>query len=81
MASRDEILRELKLAPWRLRAGTPASAAAPGVAAIADPAKRLVSVEDPVARRARIAELDWTTFDADVAACTACPRAVATARA
>ena len=73
MASRDEILRELKLAPWRLRAGTPASAAAPGVAAIAEPAKRLVSVEDPAARRARIAALDWTTFDADVAACTACP--------
>ena len=70
MASRDEILRELNLAPWRLRAGTPASAAAPGVAAIA---KRLVSVEDPAARRARIAALDWTTFDADVAACTACP--------
>ena len=73
MASRDEILRELKLAPWRLRAGIPASAAAPDVATITVPPVRLVSVEDPAARRARIAALDWTTFDADVAACTACP--------
>jgi DNA polymerase len=79
VASRDEILRELKLAPWRLRTGAPAGVdtrtpdARPAAPVLAEPRTRLVSVEDPAARRARIAALDWTTFDADVAACTACP--------
>jgi len=59
MATRDEILRELKLAPeWRLRGDAARSEAVPP--------------EDAAARRARIAALDWEAFDADVAACTAC---------
>ncbi|HET9338324.1 MAG TPA: uracil-DNA glycosylase [Casimicrobiaceae bacterium] len=78
MASREELLRELGLSSWRLRAGAPEEPARDdeariAVATIAGPSARLVSVEDPAARRARIAALDWTTFDADVAACTACP--------
>jgi DNA polymerase len=78
MASRDELLRELGLSSWRLRAGGSAEPARAdegrlAVATIVESAARLVSVEDPAARRARIAALDWTTFDADVAACTACP--------
>jgi DNA polymerase len=78
MASREELLRELGLSSWRLRAGAPEEPARDdesriAVATISGPSARLVSVEDPAARRARIAALDWTTFDADVAACTACP--------
>ena len=79
MASRDEILRELGLAAWRLRGSAPDEGATPaqdggeGARLGEPPPARLVSVEDPAARRARIAALDWTTFDADVAACTACP--------
>lgn len=59
MATRDEILRELKLVPeWRLRGDAARSEAVPP--------------DDAAARRARIAALDWEAFDADVAACTAC---------
>ncbi|CAG0995271.1 Type-4 uracil-DNA glycosylase [Burkholderiales bacterium] len=85
MATRDEILHELKLAPeWRLRdrarrgAGTDAGDDAradlpePAPGRVAPSPPRIVSVEDPAARRARIAALDWEQFDADVAACTAC---------
>lgn len=70
MATRAEILRELKLAPeWRRRErpGSDDSSAAASA-----PSRTIVSAEDPGARRARIAALDWERFDADVAACTAC---------
>jgi DNA polymerase len=75
MATRDEILRELGLAPaWRRRASAPNDA---GVdLALAEPPapalRTIVSVEDPAARRARIAALDWDALEADIAACTAC---------
>jgi len=84
MATRDEILRELKLAPeWRLRGGgspgqdshpvsAPGEAGEPAAAPEGPGSLRIVSAEDPAARRARIAGLDWDAFDADVAACTAC---------
>jgi DNA polymerase len=69
VATRDDILRELKLAPeWRLRAATAANEA-PAPAPVST---RIVSVEDPAARRARIATLDWTALEADIAGCTAC---------
>ena len=73
MATREQILRELKLAPeWRLKSAPVDDAAA--ASPLAEPAAaRIVTVEDPAARRARIAALDWTTIDADIAACTACP--------
>ncbi len=80
MASRDEILRELKLAPaWRRRGGAPAHAAvdapatsAPGVRASGAASPPILTAEDPQARRARIATLDWDALEADVASCTAC---------
>ncbi|MBP8007259.1 MAG: uracil-DNA glycosylase [Burkholderiales bacterium] len=80
MATRDEILRELKLAPeWRLRGDAtpgqdrPVEAASARGASPAGPSSRpIVAAEDPVARRERIAALDWDAFEADVAACTAC---------
>ena len=83
MATREEILRELGLAPeWRVRGGTEPGQRAPAESAPVEPAGRglaaspssrtIVTAEDPAARRARIAALDWDAFDADVAACTAC---------
>ena len=80
MARRDEILRELKLAPeWRLRGDAtigqdrPVETASARGASPAGPSSRpIVAAEDPVARRERIAALDWDAFEADVAACTAC---------
>ena len=84
MATRDEILRELKLAPeWRLRGNAARSEAVPPEAATEGGGDRApasagstsgggASPEDAAARRARIAALDWEAFDADVAACTAC---------
>jgi len=74
MASRAEVLRELKLAPeWRLRERAAATRVAEDAPVIEDaPPRTIVSVEDPAARRTRIAALDWDAFDADVAACTAC---------
>jgi uracil-DNA glycosylase family 4 len=74
MATRDEILRELGLAPaWRRR--TADASGATDVVKTTEPpvARSIVSVEDPSARRARIASLDWDELDADIAACTACP--------
>ncbi|MGE5669140.1 MAG: uracil-DNA glycosylase [Betaproteobacteria bacterium] len=64
MATREDVLRELGLAPhWRLRRGVGAGAAVvPGVA----------PASDADARRARIAALDRDTLVADIAACTAC---------
>ena len=74
MASRAQVLRELKLAPeWRLRERAPVATSvveAPAVEVAA--ARTIVSAEDSDARRRRIAALDWGAFDADVAACTAC---------
>lgn len=74
MATRAEILRELKLAPeWKRRAD--ASGDAPPEPAPESGTSRertIVTAEDPAGRRARIAALDWDDFDADVAACTAC---------
>ncbi|MEO8487689.1 MAG: uracil-DNA glycosylase [Betaproteobacteria bacterium] len=84
MATRDEILRELKLAPeWRLRAAVrhdahegEASATVRGPSVreggVAG-APRIVTVEDPAARRARIAALAWPALEADIETCTACP--------
>jgi DNA polymerase len=74
MATRDEILRELGLAPaWRRRESGPADGSDAAVVAEPPVARSIVSVEDPAARRARIASLDWDALDADIAACTACP--------
>jgi len=79
VATRDAILRELKLAPaWRLKSRD--EAVAQGVASAAEPSRAAVlaepgaafAVEDPDGRRARIAALDWAEFDADVEACRAC---------
>ena len=84
MATRDEILRELKLVPeWRLRGDAARSEAVPPAAATEGGGDRAPAPagstsrvgappEDAAARRARIAALDWEAFDADVAACTAC---------
>ena len=79
MATRDAILRELKLAPaWRLKsrdaavAQVVAPAAEPSRAAVLAEPGAAFAVEDPDGRRARIAALDWADFDADVEACRAC---------
>ncbi len=77
MASRDEILRELRLAPqWRLRA-RPADPApeAPPPPPEAPAGARVVPLRpagDAAQRLARIASLDWPELAADVEACTAC---------
>jgi len=74
MATRDEILRELGLAPaWRRRASGNAGATDAADVVARSVAPGIVTVEDPSARRARIATLDWDALDADIAACTACP--------
>ena len=80
MATREEILRELKLAPeWRLRGDAAAGQDRPvetapmrGALPASPASPPIVAAEDPAARRARIAALDWDAFEADVAACTAC---------
>jgi DNA polymerase len=80
MATRDEILRELKLAPeWRLRSDAAAgqdrpveTASVRGASPAGSTSRPIVPAEDPAARRERIAALDWEAFEADVAACTAC---------
>jgi uracil-DNA glycosylase family 4 len=82
MASREEILRELNLAPiWRRRAHAVAS---PAEAADARERTRSAAVPhvvplrvtpaspDSDARRARIRALEWDAFASDVEACTAC---------
>ena len=74
MATRDEILVELGLAPvWRLRGGR-RGAAPPSTAYPPDadgdappPESALVDL-----RHARIASLDWDALVADISACTAC---------
>ena len=80
MATRDEILRELKLAPeWRLRSDAAAgqdrpveTASVRGASPAGSTSRPIVPAEDPAARRERIAALDWEAFEADVAACAAC---------
>ncbi len=60
LATRDDLLTELGLAPvWRLRV---TAVEAP------EPPRSI-----PTDRNARIAALEWRDFDADVDACTACP--------
>jgi DNA polymerase len=82
MATRDDILRELNLAPaWRLRRPqaparvpeAPPSAqraeATPPVVVALRPAAQPI---DPQARRARIAALEWQALASDIDACNAC---------
>ena len=84
MATREEILRELNLAPtWRRRAQPVAAPAQAMGAPIADGVKgssipRIVPLRataapmDPGARRVHIQPLEWEAFAPDVDACTAC---------
>jgi uracil-DNA glycosylase len=70
VASRDEMLRELRLAPeWRLRRRDVVVEQNAGA-----PADRAPNASPPAGatRLARIATLGWDTFAADVEACTAC---------
>ncbi len=70
--NRFEILRELGLTPvWQLRTAVTVSAPVPmpqETHAVREPRAPSTALE----RLARIAVLDWSDFDADVAACTAC---------
>jgi DNA polymerase len=82
MATRDEILRELGVAPrWRLRRAAAELARDDHGARPSDnaepedvdaPSARSVVPEDVDVRRARIAALDHGALVADIAACTAC---------
>jgi DNA polymerase len=66
MASREDVLRELNLAPaWRRRVRDVAHE--PDVESL-----RPATISDADARLARIAALGWDAFAADVDACTAC---------
>jgi DNA polymerase len=70
VASRDEILRELHVAPeWRLRRRDVAASQEAGV-----PPEHVAIAPLPAAstRLERIAALGWDAFAADVEACTAC---------
>ena len=73
MMRRDDVLRELGLAPvWRLRrqpAGRPGDLVERPSPAAGETA---LAVEDAQLRRARIATLDFDRLVADVATCTAC---------
>ena len=69
MASRDEILRELRLAPeWRLRRGDIVAGQVAGGPVESVPAPPPAAAT----RLERIATLGWDEFAADVGACTAC---------
>jgi uracil-DNA glycosylase len=76
MATRQEVLAELGLAPvWRLRSASAAVASDAAALASAPEAPRDVAdapAGDADVRAARIAALTWDTFAADVEACTAC---------
>ncbi len=48
------------------------TASARGTSPAGPSSRPIVAAEDPVARRERIAALDWDAFEADVASCTAC---------
>ena len=77
-ARRDDVLRELGLAPaWRLRKREPADAPALVVppAEPETPSARVVALRpagEPGDRLARIAALEWSALDADIDACNAC---------
>ena len=86
MVTRDDILRELNLAPeWRMRrlqSPTPqeeetpesppsAQLAVPGPAVVV-PLRPAAQPIDPQVRRARIAALEWQALAADIDACNAC---------
>ncbi|MDH5286496.1 MAG: uracil-DNA glycosylase [Betaproteobacteria bacterium] len=79
MATRDEILRELGLAPtWRLRSRAHAGEALPAEVPEADvvvPAGRVQPLRpagEAGERLARIAALEWSALAADIDACNAC---------
>ena len=77
MATRDDVLRELGLAPqWRLRTvvlAPDAPAVPDDLAAAPPPAAAASTATAPdAAREVRIAQLSWEAFAADVDACTAC---------
>jgi DNA polymerase len=79
VATRDEVLRELGLAPvWRRRAHARVVAPEATLAASgteppnAAPAPRAPEEASDPERLERISTLDWDRFAADVAACTAC---------
>jgi DNA polymerase len=84
LATHEDILQELGLTPvWRLRAaaGAGTTEAAPplmpshrGPATVSEPAAASAISSTPTRelRHARIAALDWSELDTDVAACTAC---------
>jgi DNA polymerase len=69
MASRHEILRELRLAPeWRLRRGDIVTGQDAGAPVESVPAP----LQTAAMRLERIATLGWDEFAANVGACTAC---------
>jgi len=80
MATRDDILTELGLAPtWRLRSRPESPTEVAEDVAESSVASRsfntsapATSAEDVGARRERIARLEWRDFDRDVEQCTAC---------
>ena len=76
MATRDDLLQELRLWPrWTLRpaaGGAPAPGESPVAAAPGAERERPAVAGDPGARATRIAALGWDGFAADVDACTAC---------
>ena len=76
LATRDDLLQELRLWPrWTLRpaaGGAPAPGESPVAAAPGADRERPAVAGDPGARATRIAALGWDGFAADVDACTAC---------
>ncbi|HEX4882701.1 MAG TPA: uracil-DNA glycosylase [Casimicrobiaceae bacterium] len=77
MASRDDVLRELHLAPlWRLRRREAAASVddtpEPAGEGRAGNVVPLRPADDAGARRARIATLSWDALAGDIDACTAC---------
>jgi DNA polymerase len=70
---RDDVLRELGLAPiWRLRRSTADAARAGATASTTQAAPAVAGEPDAEPRRARIATLDYAALIEDIAACTAC---------
>jgi uracil-DNA glycosylase len=75
MIEREELLRELGLAPvWRLRRKAPAAAQAASDASFVTPSsvETARSLDEASGRRERIAALDYAALVADIGACTAC---------
>jgi uracil-DNA glycosylase family 4 len=74
MATRDEILQELKLAPRWVQKRAPRAAAADGAPTAACSATAFDATQQPdaAARLAHIAGLSLAELHADVSACTAC---------